>query len=374
LNLGVIEGQPALLPLRRISPSRFARLKVCALQEIWAASGTPSFLPRNPLAILGTVAHQVLEDAGRENGFVATERWTRRIAALNKELHKSWLEKRLVPLERVVPKYEVLKLRTCARAEQVAAVVKKHRSGSHVPGIGFEIWVESKDKCVGGWVDSARQGKTGIELRDFKSGELFEQDDGTERRRLKVGHQVQLKLYAALYFQTYGVWPSTIQIIPLAGAALEVPFTQSECKDLLDEATQTLKSLNASISDQQTVQPETFASPSPQSCRSCGYRPVCSRYQEAIGSRGLGTNGWPKDAVGRVWDINVLSGGRTNLRVSEAGGKEYMFRSLSSLEGRNPALKEIRRGDVVGMFDAQTPTNRLELSEGVSTVLYKLPG
>lgn len=349
------------------------RLRACALQEIWAASATPSLLPRNPLAILGTVAHQVLEEAGREDGFVAAERWTRRIATLNKELYQSWLDSRLVPLERLVPQYEVLKLRTCTRAQKIAAAVTKQRSGRHVPGIGFEIWVESKDKSVGGWIDSVRQSRAGIELGDFKSGGLFEQHDSTRRGELKKDHQAQLKLYAALYFQTYGVWPSTIQIIPLAGAALDVPFTQAECKDLLEEATQTLTSLNASISHQETVGPESFASPSPQNCRFCGYRPVCWRYQEEIGS-GVQTDGWPKDAVGRVWDINVLSSSRVNLRVCGEGGTEYTFRALSSLIERNPSLREIQRGDRVGIFNAQTSANRLEFSESVSTVLYKLPG
>jgi hypothetical protein len=81
----------------------------------------------------------------------------------------------------------------------------------------------------------------------------------------------QLKLYAALYFQMYGIWPITIQIVPVAGAKLEVPFTHEECSKLLDEAAFTLKSLNSIISAGGSSIYEVLGTPTPQNCQFCSF-------------------------------------------------------------------------------------------------------
>ena len=230
-----------------------------------------------------------------------------------------------------------------------------------------------KDKAVGGWIDAARRTKDGIVLSDFKSGEVLEQSDGIPLKQLKMSHRIQLKMYAGLYFQSYGLWPTTIQIVPLAGPKLEVPFTHEECSQLLDEAALTLKFLNSRICTEATSVYEVFASPSPQNCRFCSYRPACPKYRKAreIGDQ---TDGWPADAFGKVWDINVLQDGRVNLRVADAKGEQCTFRSLSPLSKRHPALQAIQRGDEVGIFNARVSTNRAEFSEGTLTVLYKFAG
>jgi hypothetical protein len=375
LSPGLIDKPPPLTPLRRISPSRYGQLKACALREIWTVGGSPILLPRNPSAILGTMAHQLLKEAGQSSAkklFDAAQRWQQLADGMNRELKQSWIEDVLSPLQTSAPMYEVLKIRACVRAEEISSVARKRSSGTGaLPGTGFELWVESQDKSVGGWIDSVRRVADRIVLSDFKSGDVLEQPRGLLRKQLKESHSIQLKLYAALYFQTYSVWPGTIQIVPLTGATLNVPFTRNECSQLLDGASLTLKSLNDRISSKLTSVHEALATPSPQNCRFCSYRPACTEYRRARKHSGQSI-GWPMDAFGQVWDINVLRDGRLNLRVTGEGGGKYTFRALSSRPERNPALQMIQRGDQVGIFNARREGNGAEFSEGKQTVLYKL--
>jgi len=293
---------------------------------------------------------------------------------MNQELKQSWLESILAPLETSARMYEVLRLRTWTRAAQIFSASRKRRFGAPaVSGTGFELWVESHDNSVGGWIDAVRKTKDGIVLSDFKSGEVLERPEGIPQKQLKESHCIQLKLYAALYFQTYGGWPDTIQVVQLTGAKLEVPFTPEECSQLLVEAAHTLKSLNADITSALPSLYESLGTPSPQNCRFCSYRPVCPAYRKTR-ERGKPQNGWPGDAFGMVWDINLLNDGRVNLRVSSDGGEKHTFRALSSLLLRHPAIQAIRRGDYVGIFNARVSGDRAEFFEGPLTVLYKLIG
>jgi hypothetical protein len=61
-------------------------------------------------------------------------------------------------------------------------------------GTGFELWVESRDKAVGGWIDSARRSKDGIVLSDFKSGEVLEKPGGMQKKEIKKGHSYSVVL------------------------------------------------------------------------------------------------------------------------------------------------------------------------------------
>jgi hypothetical protein len=377
LRPGLIDEPLPLVPLKRISPSRFGQLRGCALQEIWRAGGAHILLPRYPAAILGTLAHQILKEAGQGVGqdpFDAAHRWEQLVDGMNQELKQSWLEATLAPLETSARMYEVLRLRACTRAGQIVLASGKRSSSSTtaVAGTGFELWVESHDKSVGGWIDAVRRTKDGIVLSDFKSGEVLERPEGIPQNQLKESHRIQVKLYAALYFQTYGIWPITIQIVPLAGAKLVVPFTNEECGQLLDEAAVTLKSLNSLIAAGGPSIYEALGTPSPQNCRFCSYRPGCPAYRKAH-SRDRQADGWPVDAFGKVWDINVLRDGGVNLRTSGARGEQLTFRALSSVSQRHPALQSIQRGDHVGIFNARPSSNRVEFAEGPLTVLYKIP-
>lgn len=182
---------------------------------------------------------------------------------------------------------------------------------------------------------------------------------------VKESYAVQLKLYAALYQQTFRVWPARLQVVPLTGATRDVPFTETECTETLAEASRVLKTLNARIADGPQRYAD-FANPSPLNCRFCTFRPACHAYQRAPKKA---NQKWPLDAFGQVWDTNVLRDGRINLRITTDAGKNVIFRALSP--SRHPAVKTVQRGEQVGIFNARPSAGKVEFSEGAMTVLYK---
>lgn len=288
----------------------------------------------------------------------------------NQELQQSWLEKRLFPLQSTAPLYEVLRNRTCKRAAGITPAVGNRASGktNRRSSTGYEIWVESRDKTVGGWIDTSERIDGQIVLSDLKSGDFLEQPDSGRSPTLKVAYALQLKIYAALYQETFGEWPAKIQIMPLTGAPTAVPFGQDECAALLAEASRTLIDINARIC-KGTESDREFAAPSASICRFCDFRPTCHAYQVAPKNE---VDKWPVDAFGLVWDINVLRDGKINLRVSTDAGKELIFRGLSPF--RHTALKSVQRGDRVGIFNARRSGGNAEFTEGITTVLYKFSG
>ena len=370
---GFIQGPLPLKPLVRVSPSRYALFRACPLREIWSVDSTTTLLPRNPMTILGLIAHQLLQEASwkPESGDFDAERvWDRLVQNANQELQKSWLEERLYPLQSTAPMYEVLRARTCRRARGIEPIAATRRSGKATrrASTGYEIWVESRDRTVGGWIDTAERIDGQIVLSDLKAGEFLEQPERGRAATLKEAYGVQLKIYAALYQETFGEWPTKIQIMPLTGAARVIPFREEECTTLLAEASRTLKDINAKVSNGQGTDRD-FAAPAAPVCRFCGFRPSCRAYQAAPKKK---IEKWPVDAFGQVWDISVLRDGKINLRVSIDSGEDVILRALSP--ARHPGLKTIQRGERVGIFNARLAGGNREFAEGIVTVLYKFAG
>lgn len=63
---GFIQEPLPLKLLARVSPSRYALFRACPLREIWAVDPAATLLPRNPMTILGQIAHQVLQEASQK--------------------------------------------------------------------------------------------------------------------------------------------------------------------------------------------------------------------------------------------------------------------------------------------------------------------
>src|SRR5262245_19825417 len=94
---GILDRALHLVPVQRISPSRYEALRQCALREAWAAAGEPPLLPLPPAARLGTAIHQLLEEAGKgqlapgERGQIE-RRWEELVAEAETKMRASWLE------------------------------------------------------------------------------------------------------------------------------------------------------------------------------------------------------------------------------------------------------------------------------------------
>lgn len=373
-QLPVLDFAPLL---ERISPSRFVALSACTLRELWAASEQSPLLPASPRARLGTVVHRLLEAAS--NGLLVggeesiKKAWSGIVFNLESRMSTSWIERSLVPLSRTVNDFEVQRLRAWSRAMQLMQSTEP--AGEHTiqkKGFGSEIWVQSKDGTVGGYIDEVYPGESGPVIRDFKTGRILE-DNATEDAAIHPDYLVQVKLYAALYHETFGRWPTHLELMPLRGEAKTMAVEQKQCEEILEAAKSKRCEVNSQIRASLSKGREglvSLASPTAANCRFCLWRPGCSAYLER--SDTPGDSEWPADIHGTVKSIQHLGNGRLLLIVRNKDGEEKKVRQLDPSLNRHPALAILTLGDQAGIFNTRRNPNSTDGSETTSTTIYRM--
>jgi len=375
---GVLPAAPAVTPISRLSPSQYGVLMDCTLRASWAAAREPALLPTPPAARLGSAIHALLEEAGRgilgvDAGAVGAA-WDRLVAGVEGRMGASWLERALVPLRASVRGYDIRRIRAEDRAARVAAeaMSRPHTAGGTGGGTSVEVWVRTRDGRVGGSIDRVRETAEGPVLLDYKSGAILEQ--GREAT-VKKSYQAQLILYAALYAQTFGHWPVRLEIVPLEGPSVEIPYTPDEGQTFLAEAVAVLERADAAIAHAiaASARPHAeqwLANPHPTACGTCPYRPVCRAYHGARANR-VGSE-WPVDVWGRVAAIRPLGNGRVGLDLESDGGVPARVRALTPGD-RHPALAFLQPGDRTALYNLDGRHAPHALSETPLTVLYRYP-
>jgi hypothetical protein len=362
------------VPLKRVSPSRFIGLQRCRLREVWTASRTPSLLPASARARLGTVVHRLLERVGKDavpTEHVTSALWNEELQKVESEMKASWLDRSLVPLSLTVANAEVHKLRALDRARKMAAELPLKREGSAgSKGLGFEVWLQSPDGSVGGFIDCALRDE-GLVIRDYKSGAIYEKDDGSEPK-IRDEYVIQIQMYAALYNDTFGVWPERLEIVPIRGDEARVPVDKLRCGQLVDDARLLLSEVNAAVAALHhtgALGPSSLANPSIETCTPCGFRPQCSAYLAAnpdLAER------WPLDIVGTTTKIQSLGNGSVMLALTDGRGIIHSVRGLAPGQ-RHPALNAIEPGSHIGVFNLQRKYPAKDLTESPYTTVYRLP-
>ena len=259
--------------ISRISPSQFYSMNNCAYKSLLAeAFGKKPLLPVSPNAYFGTVLHRMLELIVK--GVIKNETdfnimFDEQVKFQEENLKQQGYDF-FVPLQKNVKDFGMRKI-----------LLKKHlRNASEKPaassGVKFhsEKWFESEDKLIAGKIDLVIEEAQETEIIDFKTGAITQDaldDDGEIFSEIKKEYKEQLKLYAYLYFETEGKFPTQLSLVDLAKQKFTVDFSQSECNAIFEEAKELLKVTNESISKEKFA-----ANPSEANCKYCLYRPACS--------------------------------------------------------------------------------------------------
>lgn len=374
----MIPGQLPVLPfpapLKRISPSRFVALKNCTLRELWSLQEESRILPVSPRARLGTAIHRLLAEAVNgtitDSGKSIEDVWYAIIAEVEAQMLSSQLERTLVPLSRNVNDYEVQKLRACNRArELLQSITQIEEKPVPIPGFGCEVWVQSRDRAIGGFIDLVYEAPIGRVIREYKSGPLLEADPSG----LPVIHPdylAQVKLYAALYHETFSVWPSRLELMPLQGEEIQLRVDSMECALLLQQARATLNEVNTSIAQARAIGQrglDSLATPSGAVCRLCLSRPACHAYRQ---SPQPDIAEWPPDAWGTLTQVQRFGNGRMSLSLRKTTGEELRVRQLTP--DRHPVIPFLAQGDQVGVYNVRRTANTEEVLESSLTTIYRM--
>lgn len=369
-----------LIPIHRISPSTFCAFKKCTLHGTLAMSKIPKMLPSSPNAYIGSIIHETIKMAkegkiSEKNDFESI--WSELVDKKEKAMAKSWIEKHLVPIKKYSTDYEVKKLLCKKFINNLSLEKQKLRQYSSISEKFIlqrrnEIWLQSTDGKVGGYVDTIIPTENGDIIIDYKTGKYIEEPSGKNDPTVKEEYEIQLKLYSSLYNLEYGKWPVSLKIAGIDGTSAEVNFTITECEVMLREAIKILNYANNIITKRDLTKSEKLkelSSPKPENCKFCQYRPGCKSYLEIMPQNIISEKKWPIDVSGTIMDRKILGNGNLFIKLSldAEPSKIISIRNLS-IE-RHPALNNI--GNKVVMFSLLADYGEKKYQEGLLTTSYQ---
>ena len=317
---------------RFFQPSTLGTSGDCLLQLAAGAHGLDALrLPTRPEAALGEVFHLTLSGWAKSDGsrspeffFSEAEAFVNaRLGADPKRAHQS-------PIKNTVTfqKWMGFRARSIGACSTIRPSLRTVASKedfsdrfSRAPLKEIETLRENSTYRLRGRPDSVRWiTPRRIEVRDFKSGSIYE-EDGTVKRAIVL----QLWAYGLIIAEEYP--DASIELIVDDGAEHRIPFGKAE-RDLARESImQRLAMLPADTE----VEAISLASPGP-SCEWCKVRHVCSAYLQTA------PEWWrkypselrriPNDTWGKVLAVEKQRG-QTRVRLIDPAGRTISIENLS---------------------------------------------
>lgn len=366
----------ASLPALKLLGSRFTAIEACILKEACGSNKNSNLLPRYPKGFLGTIAHKLVEMGAKgaltgDQGNAAVV-WDKLVAEEEARIVQNAIESHLVPLKRSCVEYFLIRARAIRAASQLAESVSLPRGlgGQSAEGLGYEIGVSSKDGTVKGRIDAVTINEGVLTISDYKTGAVLLEEGGVSQ--IKPEYETQLKLYAAIYNETYDRWPDRLLLLNLQGKDFEISFSRPECERLLVLAKETFEKTNDKIQTAlQYGDASLLASPSPKACRFCAFRPGCKAYCDARQEQPDAE--WPHDVWGRIETKSASSLGlwAACLDDSSVPGQKAVIRRLSG-GARHPQFQDAAQGTSIAAFGLRKEGGSETYAESPTTVVYRL--
>lgn len=345
--------------IKRISPSQYYSMKNCAYKSLLAeAFDKKPLLPVSPNAYFGTVLHMMLELIAKgtvKNEDEFNRMFDEQVKSVENNLQEQGYDY-FTPLQKNVKDFGMKKI-----------LLKKHlRAISEQPikpsGVKCysEKWFESKDKLIAGKIDLVIEKGQEREIIDFKSGAITQDvldDTGEMFSEVKEEYKGQLKLYAYLYFENTGRFPTELSLVDLAKQKLSISFSQSECNSIFEEAKKLLDITNQSISNGKFA-----ANPTEGNCKYCLYRPACSYYLKLIE-----TNYSFNDVSGSIKNVVKYQNGNVSLFL-ENGERKITVTNFPS--EKYDELND-SRDKQISIFNLRKEATEFVYSATKTTIIYE---
>ena len=324
-----------LREIRATSPTLAETMRACMLRAgLSRAAGSSEFVLGNPKAWLGTAYHEVLEkvidvDLSKESLDIAVERlWSHAISDQQRRATAHALDCRFgSPTS--WPGYYIARASVQLRAQELCTGPNRANAlgakSAHGPRRSGGIREKEFD-AFGGKLHGRPDVIRADEVIDYKSGVILEYDESAQTDVVKAAYVRQLRIYGYLVKANLGWWPARGLLLPLAGAGVEVELQPSECEREATEAIALHDSYNQKVLTGAAL--KDFASPSPQACRWCAYKLICSVFWEtaspnwsghldgaAVEGPLLDTPSVIHAGVARAISVNIQAGSEAQHRV-----------------------------------------------------------
>jgi len=341
----------ALPVISATSPTLAETMRACRLRAgLSRATGSGGYVLGNPKAWLGTAYHEVLEKIAGVEAIAdvegAAERlWDGAVAAQHQRSSAHPLDRRF-GLPQTWPGYHLARASALLRARELVTAGK---TGSGATGSGDTGAIRERQfvafggKLVGK-PDVIRQ----QEVVDYKSGAIFEYDETSQSDVVKAAYVRQLRIYGFLVKAALGWWPARGVLLPFAGAGVEVPLEPTECMREAAEAVAILDDYNSKVVA--GTPPEQLAGPSPETCKWCSFKLVCTPLWSEVRPDWSGQlDGAVVEGVLDEPPREIHGGAATSLIVEVQRGSEERRRVQLAPLNRiiHPALEAVANGDRV---------------------------
>jgi hypothetical protein len=266
------------------SPSLADAVRGCKLRAgLSRCAPLQPFVLGNPKAWLGTAYHKVMEQlptilqAGGDPVAAADQVWNAEIALLEQEAAGHPLNARFGPAT-TWKGYFLVHATLRLRIEDASAAWKPSASTAGTPSqpAAREVEITAAQGKLRGKIDLL----SGEDLIDFKTGEIFEEDEITGMFAVKPVYVRQMRIYAWLAHSFTGRWVKRGLLYPLAGAPVEVPIAPAECEAEAAEAVALLDAYNAAVAAGASL--SATGSASQDACRWCPFKPFCPAFWQAV--------------------------------------------------------------------------------------------
>lgn len=272
--------RPQPTPIDKVSPSLANQLLACPLRVAFSRD-TELRVWRKPSTHteLGLVAHAVTEASFKKHDWPQhpadlrselTDLWERELARGVEHLTKAWAPA-TPPRPEEWPGYALTKTRTIRRAIKLHSAPSSAPKQEKAPGTGVEIALSDAQSGLFGRADRIEQHGGSTRVVDLKTG--LNQDEPSDEQ------QRQLLLYAVLVERTTGSWPESVAVEDASGNVYERPLDPAEAESALSESLTAVERFNDAVANDSLI---AEASPSPDRCRWCDFRPVCGPFWASV--------------------------------------------------------------------------------------------
>ena len=280
-ELPVNLDKPESLKLEKLnstSPSSFNQMKTCNLRIAFANDTQYKNAKKVALIpILGTVSHAMIEEVflgkfdGCENvDILLRNRWDELISEEVTKFPSTLLKAPPKPTR--WPYYNKRRLEAFSKClslidQKGSEVTKEEGQLGEV-----EPWYSSHDGLLRGRIDRVLSGFDGdITLIDYKTGQI--KGDANCSNDLNPNYLHQMQIYAFMYHETNGVWPSNLIIESVEGESVTIQVVEKDCEETANDAVELLLQYNESVQGGSIE-----ASPGIDACRWCDYKGVCDDF------------------------------------------------------------------------------------------------
>ena len=268
-----LQPLPKLQSITKLSPTLFSTLKQCQLRAGLSQTRAQRTTRNSTTALLGIIAHRVLEKSGMVNKdhedlrIQAEAIWDKTVEQIEEDLQSSPLDKYLLPINKW-KKYYLQQEYTICRYEEIAL----SRGISETQVVARERKLDNVKNGFTGKPDLILRRENGLVIIDYKSTEL---PDDSEKREEKIeSWQQQILFYASLVKEEFGEWPVDGEIKLLNKDVISIPIDPQKVKALSAEA-QTLKEdYNAKV--EMGVPHSKLAQYSVDNCSFCEFKGSCN--------------------------------------------------------------------------------------------------